>query len=185
MASLGSRASTRDFVLENGKVLILLLFCLVNPFAGWAYLAQSRQASTLKPPSIVDTLKPTRLAVLPLASGDHLVGDWTDALVVEFAVWPEIDVVPVASNERSRGLDRDALALGNRVHADFVLDADLSLVDDELRLSARLVRLADSTLLWAELYLGNFHDLPEIREAVCHSVLSALSSAVFTRLATR
>ncbi|HSF19819.1 MAG TPA: hypothetical protein VLK65_30135 [Vicinamibacteria bacterium] len=185
MASLGSRASTRDFVLENGKILILLLFCLVNPFAGWAYLAQSRHASTHKPPSIVDTLKPTRLAVLPLASGDQLLAEWTEAIVVDFAAWPDIDVVPVASNERSRGLERDVLALGNRVHADFVLDANLSLVDDELRLSARLVRLADGTVRWAELYVGAFHDLPKLREAVCHSVLSALSSAVFTRPATR
>lgn len=163
---------------DKAQVIILFGFCLLNPFAGWAYLLEARHAERLRPPSIADTVKPTRLAILPLIRLDSDDGlesdghDWTEAFEVDFVAHENLDVVPLARAERSLDVERDVLALGKSVHADLVLDARALVDGDELRVYARLVRLADASVRWSQLFVGPPNDLTDVRERVQLEILA-------------
>jgi TolB-like protein len=152
-------------------VVVLFAFCLLNPFAGWAYLAQRRDAQSMRPPSISDTIKPKRLAVLPLTGSAAIVEDWAETFEVELAEHESLLVVPIEPTVAALDPERDVLALGSRVHADLVLDATALQEDDELRVFARLIRMSDETVRWSRLFVGFVDDVAEIREEIRGAVL--------------
>lgn len=167
-----------NVVLDKAKVLVLFAFCLLNPFAGWAYLAQARREESLRLPAFADTVKPRRLAILPMAvaSPAGLDADWAGAFEIDFADVDELEVVPLAETRASRDPERNVLALARSVHADLVLDASAFVDEGEgvLRLFARLIRTADATVRWSELFVEDIDRLPRIREEIETALLRTL-----------
>jgi TolB-like protein len=165
---------TSETIRDKAQILVLSTFCLLNPFAGWAYLAEARRERWMKPPSISDRLKPTRLAVLPLSAESWGPGDgWAVGFEVDFADCDRLEVVPLARTFASLDAERDVLALGRSVGADFVLDAQ-SLVEEEgLRMYLRLIRVSDDSVRWSELLFAEPGDWPYVRDRVrCGILLS-------------
>ena len=164
-----------ETIRDKAQVLVLFTFCLLNPFAGWAYLAQARQERWLKPPSISDRVKPTRLAVLPLAMEPALGDDgWAEGLEIDFAHHDHVEVVPVARAGASLDPERDVLALGRSVRADFVLDARALIEEEGIRVYPRLIRVADRSVRWSELLFAAPGDWPYVRERVRYAILLSI-----------
>lgn len=173
---LESSGLARESVLRQAKLVAVLLFCLVNPFAGWAYLATSRGRWDKEQASLSDTLKRTRLVVLPLA----VLGlpssqqDWFQAIGTGLEGFDALEILPHAESPESLEAERDPLALGADLGADLVLDASLSLVGGELLMMARLLRLADSSVSWSESFAGS----PEDFEMFCDETVVGVLRAV-------
>jgi TolB-like protein len=165
---------TSETIRDKAQVLVLSTFCLLNPFAGWAYLAQARQERWMKPPSISDRLKPTRLAVLPLSAESAGPGDgWAEGIEVDLIDFDHVEVVPLARTNASLDPERDVLALGRSVGADFVLDAQSLVEENGLRMCLRLIRLADDSVRWSELLFAESGDWPYVRDRVRCGILLA------------
>jgi TolB-like protein len=162
-------------IREKAKVIVLSGFCLLNPFAGWAYLAQARHAKWLKPPSISDTLKPRRLAVLPLVTESNDLDDgWAEGFEVDFAEHEDLEVVPLARTPASLDVERDVLALGRSVRADFVLDARALADGVTARVYVRLIRTADPSVRWSDLLEVEPGEWLDVRDRVRFAVLSSI-----------
>ncbi len=147
--------------LGRAKLVTVLLFCLLNPFAGWAYLAAAQTKWSKRLPSISDTLKRKRVALLPLVVLDRaspLSTEWLGAMLSGLGSFDTLEVLVHPDSTEIFEPERDSLALGGYLGADLVLDASVSVVDGELVLFARLLRLADSSVLWSESFEGKLED---------------------------
>lgn len=137
---------------------------------------------------------PARLAVLPfedLSAGsdrpDGFAPGLTEELTTRLAsVDPRrLDIVAFASSRRgAAGADGPAEA-GRRVAADYVLDGTVRREGSRIRVSARLVEVADGTHLWADQFEGEFASLLDLQASlgvrVTASVLPSLPGPRPTR----
>jgi len=172
-------ASVRESVVREARLVAVLLFCLVNPFAGWAYLATSRAKWSRPHAPLADTLKRKRLAVLPLlvlvddeldAHGDA----WLETMLTGLGGY---DALETFAYPELVEVHRDALALGSDIGADLVLDASLSVADGELGLFVRLLRVADTRVLWSRLFSGTRDDFASFNDETVLAVLRTLATA--------
>jgi hypothetical protein len=154
----------------------MLLFCLVNPFAGWAYLATSRGRWDRQRASLSDTLKRKRLVVLPLvvlgrASSQR---DWFEAMRSGLGGFDALEIVAHAESPGSLDAERDPLALGANPGADLVIDASVSVVDGELLVIARLLRIEEGSVLGSVSFAGEPEDFGVFCGEIALAVLRTL-----------
>src|SRR5712672_3391298 len=111
--------------------------------------------------------RPT-IAVLPLAnaSGDANQDFFSEGLTDEIAVAltrvPGLDVVARSSIFRFKDQPRDIAAIGEAVHARYLVDGSARKVDTRIRISAKLIRADGNVELWSEDYyteLANIFDV--------------------------
>ena len=163
-----------ESVLKQAKLVGVLLFCLVNPLAGWAYLATARARWHRQEAPLADTLKRKRIAVLPLlvpdASAAHAEA-WMSATLFGLRGY---DALEAFAYPEMLEVHRDALALGSDIGADFVLDASLSEADGELSVFVRLLRVADASTVWSELFSGTPHEMQSFADDTVLAVLRSL-----------
>jgi TolB-like protein len=162
-------------VFKQVRLIAFLLFCLINPFVGWIYLATPRERWEKAEAPIGDAVKPKRLAVVPLTSprGSSTLSDvWLEAVLSGLGC---VDNLETLAYPEKKTLDdeQDPLVLGRELDADLVLHASLSIDDEELRLFVRLLRLADDSVIWSQAFKG----APEDLESFCdESVLGVLGT---------
>ena len=129
--------------------------------------------------------QPTRaaesIAVLPFkplqpeAADPALELGMADTLITQLSRIPGLRVAPLtaATSLDSRG--REPLAAGRALGVDAVLEGSLQVDQQRLRVSARLLRVADGHALWS----GNFDEpmasLFELQDAVARKVVMALA----------
>jgi tetratricopeptide (TPR) repeat protein len=75
---------------------------------------------------------------------------------------------------RYAALDQDAIAAGRELGVDLVLDGLLQRRGDRLRVSARLLRVADGKQLWAENFDQAFTTIFDVQDAIATRVAAAL-----------
>lgn len=164
----------RERFARQAKLVVLLLFCLLNPFAGWAYLATAREKWRRDEAPIGDTLKRRRLVVMPpstsSAERNTLGNTWLEAILTGLHGHDALETTVATADA-----ERDALTSGRELEGDLVLDASLSFADAELRLFARLIRLSDASVPWSQSYAGSRGDLDSFCDDVVLSVLRSLS----------
>jgi TolB-like protein/DNA-binding winged helix-turn-helix (wHTH) protein/Tfp pilus assembly protein PilF len=120
------------------------------------------------------------LAVLPFqsvaqASGDeYLELGMADALITRLSTVKQLTVRPTSSVRPFIGTS-DALSAGKRLGVGAVVDGSVQKLGDRIRISARLVRVADGKSLWADTYDESFSDIFSVQDAVSAKIASALS----------
>ena len=170
---------SRDSVLRRAKLVSVLLFCLINPFAGWAYLATNRARWNREAAPISDTLAPRRLAVLPLLGPERAGArsqEWVDAILSGLGGYDALDVLALSGAARTIGVERDPFALGRDSSSSLVLDARYSFDGGELRVFSRLVRVEDNASLWSQSFDGTREDFGSFCDETVVGVLRALAT---------
>jgi TolB-like protein len=154
----------------------VLLFCLVNPFAGWAYLATSRARWDREQASLSDTLKRKRLVVLPLVVLGRTSSqqEWFEAMRSGLGGFDVLEIVPHAESPGSLDAERDPLALGANLGADLVVDASVSVVAGEQLIIERLLRIEDGSVLGSESFAGEPEDFGAFCDEIALAVLRTL-----------
>jgi serine/threonine-protein kinase len=95
------------------------------------------------------------IAVLPfkpLLAAEHdeaLELGMADTLITRLSASRELVVRPLSSIRKYSALDTDPLAAGRELAVDYVLDGSIHRSGDDLRVTARLMRVADGTAVWA------------------------------------
>lgn len=143
----------------------MLLFCLVNPFAGWAYLATPRARLRREEAAISDTVKRTRLAVLPLRGAqvaDSLSDAWRERMLSGLDGFETLELVPLSDDDGAKG-------------SDLVLDASCVVAEIQLHLVARLIRTEDDRVLWSRAFEAERAELESVCDETVVGVLGALS----------
>jgi serine/threonine-protein kinase len=98
-----------------------------------------------------------------------------DALITRLGESREIVVRPLSSVRKYGGLEQDALAAGQALAVDSVLDGSIQRRGDKIRVTARLVGTADGISLWTGTFDEKFTDIFVVQDAISKRVAAALA----------
>jgi DNA-binding winged helix-turn-helix (wHTH) protein/TolB-like protein len=112
--------------------------------------------------------------LLPGERDESLELGMTESMIASLAAHPGLAVRPLSSVRRYGSLEQDPLAAGRALNADAVLDGSLQHHGDQLRVSVRLLRVADGRQLWANQYEGTTAGIFGVQERIATSVSEAL-----------
>ena len=160
------------------------LACLLVAVAGSYYFLRSRKAP--RPPQTTQTgPSPIKsIAVLPLSPlvessrDEYLEMGLADNLITRLSRLRQIEVRSIGAVSRYAGLQRDPMAIGQEQRVDAVLDGTIQKADNKIRVSVRLIRIADGTTLWAGEFDENYTDIFTLQSAISDRV----AEVVITRL---
>jgi TolB-like protein/DNA-binding winged helix-turn-helix (wHTH) protein/Flp pilus assembly protein TadD len=165
-SSLSTRKNLRLFgAIVSGFVLLALGFYAVNRFG----LKSGPADMPIK-----------TLAVLPfkpLAAenrNESLELGMTDTLINKLSCSSEIIVRPLGSVRKFNNLEQDSLAAGRELGVDSVLDGNIQMAGDRIRINSRLVRTSDGKQLWTGQFDEKFTDIFAVQNSISERVATAL-----------
>jgi TolB-like protein/Tfp pilus assembly protein PilF len=112
--------------------------------------------------------------LLPAERNESLELGMTETLIASLGQQGAQAVTPLSSVRRYAALDQDALAAGRELGVTTVLDGSLQRRGDRLRVSARLLRVADGRQLWAQNFDQDFTTIFEVQDVIASKVARAL-----------
>ena len=121
------------------------------------------------------------IAVLPfkplLAEGrdEALELGMADTLIARLSIIREINVRPISAVRKYVGLEQDAVAAGREQKVDAVLDGNIQKSGDRVRVTVRLLSVADGRQLWVEQFDEKFTDIFSVQDSVSRKVSGALA----------
>jgi DNA-binding winged helix-turn-helix (wHTH) protein/TolB-like protein len=130
----------------------------------------------------IATTPPVRsIAVLPFkplvaeSRDDSLELGMADTLIARLSNMREINVRPISSVHKYAGLGQDAVAAGREQQVDAVVEGHMQKSGEKIRITVRLVRVADGTPLWAGQFDEKFADVFTVQDLISKKVVSALA----------
>ncbi len=113
--------------------------------------------------------------LLPAERNESLELGMTESLISSLGRYSPRAISPLSSVRRYAALDQDAIAAGRELGVDTVLDGSLQRRGDRLRVSVRLLRVADGRQLWAQSFDQDFTTIFEVQDVIAARVAQALS----------
>jgi DNA-binding winged helix-turn-helix (wHTH) protein/TolB-like protein/Tfp pilus assembly protein PilF len=98
-----------------------------------------------------------------------------DTLISRLGDNREIVVRPLSSVRKFGNLEQDAAAAGRALDVEAVLDGSIQRWGDDIRVNARLIRVADGGLLWTGTFDEKFSGIFAVQDAISNRVATALS----------
>lgn len=120
------------------------------------------------------------LAVLPFkplvasSRDEALELGMTDTLIVRLSGVAGVVVSPLSSVRRYAGLEQDPLDAGRQLRVESVLEGTVQKNGDRLRLTARLLDVADGRQLWSGRFDQAYSDIFEVQDSIAERVSGAL-----------
>jgi len=186
LAAIASASRVRGWRASWPVLMVTTLVALVVAgFYGW------RRSPRLETPAAVKTI-----AVLPFkplrsdGSDEYLGLGMADTLITKLGGLRSLVVRPTSAVRKYAGLDQDPLQAGREQKVEAVLDASLQHAGEHLRVTVRLLRVADEKTLWTyqcdEEYCANIFAMQDaISERVAAALVTELSGAERLRLRKR
>lgn len=99
----------------------------------------------------------------------------SDSLISGFSRLEAITVRPISAVRRYTDLEQDARAAGLALGVDAVLDGNIQRTGDRIRVSARLVRVDNGKIIWAETFDEKFTDIFAVQDSISQRMIAALA----------
>ncbi len=122
-----------------------------------------------------------RIAVLPFKplvpeNRDQVLElGMADSLIAKLSNVREIVVRSLNSVRKYSGLDQDPLAAGRELEVISVLEGNVQKSSDRIRVTARLIKVADGSSLWSNTFEEKFTDVFAVQDAISQKVADALA----------
>jgi len=158
----------------NWKFAAGTLMALVLLAGGWAFYRN------IQTPEPVAAPPAWTIAVLPFlpAIQDHsdpaLEVGMADTLITRLSNIDQLVVRPINAVRRFHDPDRDSLQAGLKLGVDAVLEGTIHRAGDELRVTARLLRVSDGTALWADSFDEPLAGVFAMQDQICARISAAL-----------
>lgn len=159
---------------RRGQWLSGVMFLLLAAFALAAVLLQLSQSARTPAPVRKLAILPFK-PLVPEQGNPSLEFGMADSLISQLAQRDDTLVAPLSSVRRYAAVDQDALAAGRELGVDTVLDGLIQRQDDQLRVSARMLRVRDGRQLWTQTFDEPFTDIFEVQDAIAKRIAAALS----------
>jgi TolB-like protein len=114
--------------------------------------------------------------LLPAERDESLELGMTESMIASLGAQAGLTIRPLSSVRRYGSIEQDPLAAGRALHAESVLDGSLRHNGDQLRVSVRLLRVADGRQLWAHQFDGNVTGIFGVQEQISAKVAETLSA---------
>jgi DNA-binding winged helix-turn-helix (wHTH) protein/TolB-like protein/Tfp pilus assembly protein PilF len=121
------------------------------------------------------------IAVLPFkplladSRDESLELGMADTLIARLSNIREINVRPISSVRRYSGLEQDPIAAGREQRVDAVLDGQIQKAGDKVRVTVRLLRIADGAPLWSSQFDEKMTDIFAVQDSISERVTSSLA----------
>jgi DNA-binding winged helix-turn-helix (wHTH) protein/TolB-like protein/Flp pilus assembly protein TadD len=141
--------------------------------AGAAWFYWSRR------PLPADPQSPT-IAVLPFqpllesVSNESLELGMADALINRLSALPGVIVTPWSSVRRYRDRTQDPLAAGRELHVAAVLESNIQIQPERVRLTARLLDVESGAAIWSGRFDEKIGDFFVVQDALARQIVEAL-----------
>src|SRR6476660_56655 len=122
-----------------------------------------------------------RIAVLPFKpllpeNRDQVLElGMADTLITKLSSSREIIVSSLNSVRKFVDLDQDSLAAGRTLEVSSVLEGNVQKSGNRIRVTARLIKVADGSSLWADTFDEKFTDVFAVQDAIAQKVAAALA----------
>lgn len=161
----------------SGKQLLVIGGCvmLIGLVVGLIYLLRARESH---PVSAAPLRSIAVLPFKPLVSSERnesLEMGMAETLITRLSNLNQIVVRPTSSVRKYTDPQQDSLAAGRELMVDSVLDGNIQKVGDQLRLTARLVRVSDGTTIWADKFDTRFTDIFAVEDNISEKVAGVLA----------
>jgi TolB-like protein/class 3 adenylate cyclase/Flp pilus assembly protein TadD len=153
---------------------ILVSIALVIGFWAFSHRPSQKAASALTSPE-------KRIAVLPFKplvpeNRDQVLElGMADSLIAKLSNIREIVVRSLNSVRKYGGLDQDPLVAGRELEVNSILEGNVQKSGDRIRVSARLISVADGSSLWSNTFEEKFTDVFAVQDAISQKVADALA----------
>jgi TolB-like protein/class 3 adenylate cyclase/Flp pilus assembly protein TadD len=158
-------------------VAVVFLGALALTAGFWFIAHRTGQKSTLTPGPAGER----RIAVLPfkplIAENRDQVLElgMADTLITKLSNTRRIIVSSLNAVRKYRGLEQDSSAAGRELQVNSVLEGNVQKVGDRIRVTARLINVADGVSLWAGTFDEKFTDVFAVQDAISQKVADALA----------
>jgi DNA-binding winged helix-turn-helix (wHTH) protein/TolB-like protein/Flp pilus assembly protein TadD len=161
----------------RGRWLAITLAATVLAVIGGYYLFRWGAASRTPaaPPTALKSLAVLPLRPLVETSRDEVLEmGVADTLITRLSRLRQINVRPMGAVRRYADVERDPVAIGRAQQVDAVLDGSIQKSDNKIRVSVRLVRVADAATLWVGQFDENYTDIFTLQDAISNRVAEVL-----------
>ena len=180
LASTGSTPSVAQPSTWDGRKIRLAAAAGALLLAGVATvlsLGPKRGVPAATPVSEIDSLP--SLAVLPfimIGDSSHapIASGLTEAVITAFVRTGGLRIPGQSTVERYAGRDQDPVAIGRELRVENVLVGSVQASRDTLRVTTRLVRVADGTLRWSDSYDGDMFNVFAMQDNITRRIIDAL-----------
>ena len=123
----------------------------------------------------------TSIAVLPFKPlvaenrDESLELGMADTLIARLCNIREISVRPISAVRRYAGLEQDAVAAGREQRVDAVIDGQIQKSGEKIRVTVRLVRVADGVPMWTNQFDENMSDIFRVQDSISERVTGVLA----------
>jgi TolB-like protein/Tfp pilus assembly protein PilF len=124
------------------------------------------------------------LAVLPFkplvadTHDDILEMGIADTLITRLNSLKQITVRPISAVRRYTALDQDAVAAGRELEVEAVLEGNIQKAGGKIRVSARLVRIADGKPMWTRQFDEPATDIFAVQDAIAQRVAADMMGSL-------
>jgi serine/threonine-protein kinase len=121
------------------------------------------------------------IAVLPFkplladSRDESLELGMADTLIARLSNIREINVRPISSVRKYSALEQDPIAAGREQRVDAVLDGQIQKAGEKVRVTVRLLRIADGAPLWSSQFDEKMTDIFSVQDSISERVTSALA----------
>ncbi len=98
-----------------------------------------------------------------------------DTLISKLSSLNQVVVRPINAVRKYAGLEQDAVAAGREQRVDIVLDGSIQKSADKIRVTVRLIKVADGSQLWTESFDEKFTDIFAVQDRVSARVVGLLA----------
>lgn len=161
-------SAARRRVVAVGTIVMLLI-----AFATFEYFRLARDRAT--PPTASRSIAVLPFKNLSAQAGDEYLGvGLSDVLITRLSSLRHLVVRPTSAVLKYEAPGTETVAAGRELRTDAVLEGSLQRNRDQLRVTVRLINVADGATIWAETFDEPFGDLFKVQDAIAGDVVRAL-----------
>jgi len=137
--------------------------------------------NTRKPATTPAIAAEKRIAILPFKpllpeNRDQVLElGMADTLIAKLSNSRELVVSSLNSVRKFVGLEQDSLAAGRELQVSSVLEGNVQKAGDRIKVTARLIKVADGSSLWAGTFEDKFTDVFAVQDTIAQKVADALA----------
>jgi len=144
----------------------------------WFLVHRNEQKSTTVSPAPVPEKSVAILPFKPLSSQNRdeiLEAGMADTLIAKLSNSREIIIPSLTSARKYDEQEHDPLAAGRLLHVRSVLEGTLQKLGDRIRVTARLMNVADGSSIWTGTFDEKFTDVFAVQDTIAQKVAAALA----------
>jgi len=186
---IGNRATPERIKKENriagaksSKYLrnaALITTALVLTFGFWFFAHRAAQVSTSNRGGATGEKRIAVLPFKPVSSSENrdqvLELGMADTLIAKLSNSRKIIVSSLNAVRKFTALEQDATQAGRELQVNAVLEGNVQRMADRIRVTARLINVADGASLWADTFDEKFTDVFAVQDAISQKVADALA----------